>query len=147
MINLRAVQQSNRRFLSAHESAVLRAMNDSRDAGIRFVHSGPGFKPRSGELQKATTGQVIRTARLGVVRLQNRKPYAAPIDKGSRPHLIRARAGGTLRFSSGGRVFFRKQVDHPGNRAYRFLERANQHAGEQFLRDMTASMAALARRF
>lgn len=146
-INLRAVQQSNRRFLAQHDASVLRALNDSRNAGLRYVQTNPGFKPQTGETQRATTGQVIRTARLGIVRLQNRKPHAAALDKGARPHLIRARGNGVLRFTAGGAIFFRKQVEHPGNRAYGFLSRATTHAGETFAREMASSMTAIARRF
>lgn len=147
MINLQAVRQSNRRFLSAHDGAVLRALNESRESGLRYVHANPGFKRQSGETQDATTGQVIRTTRGALVRFQNRKPHAAALDKGARPHLIRAKGGGVLAFRVGGAFIFRRQVQHPGNKAYHFLSRATIHAGEQFARDMTAGMTRVARQF
>jgi hypothetical protein len=42
--------------------------------------------------------------------------------KGSRPHLITPRAQhGMLRFHSGGRVIYSRQVMHPGTRPNRYL--------------------------
>ena len=41
--------------------------------------------------------------------------------EGTRPHIIRARGNGTLRFASAGRVVYSRQVMHPGTRPNRFL--------------------------
>lgn len=41
--------------------------------------------------------------------------------EGSRPHLIHARDGGMLRFSSGGRVIYTRMVRHPGTRPNHYL--------------------------
>jgi hypothetical protein len=52
--------------------------------------------------------------------------YAAPLEFGSKPHLIRPLPGrgprGSLRFiGRGGQIVFAKEVHHPGNRAYYFV--------------------------
>ena len=147
MLNIQKIRQSHRRFLSAHDSAVARSLDDARNEGIAFVQREPGFKPRTGELQRATTGQIVRTSRGSVIKLQNRKPYAGPIDKGSPRHPIAARSK-ALRFtSSAGVLIFRRRVNHPGNKPYRFLSRATTAAAGTFVSRMRSRMTVIARNF
>src|SRR5690349_17408294 len=51
-------------------------------------------------------------------------PYASAIEHGSRPHKIRARNRKALRWVVPAGFRFAVEVNHPGNRAYRFLENA-----------------------
>ena len=148
MFALRPVQLSHRRFISAHDGAVLDELNDARDFGVKYTAEHPTFTPRSGSqgLAHATTGQVIRTKNRGIVRLQNRKPYAAAIDKGARPHVITAK-GKALRFMGNGGFVFRKRVNHPGNRPFKFLSTATLAAGRKFQQGMQLRMARIARSF
>lgn len=48
--------------------------------------------------------------------------YALIHHEGARPHIIIANRAQTLRFSSGGRVIYTRQVAHPGTRANRYLK-------------------------
>lgn len=50
--------------------------------------------------------------------------YAAFVNDGTRPHIIRPRTAKALRFTVGGRVVYAKVVNHPGTRAKPFLDRA-----------------------
>jgi hypothetical protein len=147
VIDLRAVQLAHRRFLSKHDAAVLAELNEARDFGVDCVQRNPGFKRRTGGLQDATTGQVIRTRTRGIVRLSNRKPHAAPMDRGARPHIIRAKSAKALRFVGKGGLVFRKSVNHPGNKPYRFLYRATNAAGRTFVQGLARRMATIARSF
>lgn len=86
--------------------------------------SGDPINRRTGNLSShishelSASGTQI-TSRVGVIR---GVPYARPLEEGSRPHVIRARAGGVLAFKgSDGGMVFRASVKHPGNRAFRFL--------------------------
>ena len=47
--------------------------------------------------------------------------YALAHHEGTKPHVIRPNNHQFLRFSSGGRVIYSRQVLHPGNRPNRFL--------------------------
>lgn len=47
--------------------------------------------------------------------------YAYMHHEGTRPHIIRADAGGLLRFSSRGRIVYSRAVMHPGTRPNRYL--------------------------
>lgn len=50
--------------------------------------------------------------------------YAAAINDGSRPHVIRPRRAQVLRFRVGGQVVFARVVNHPGTRGTHFLDKA-----------------------
>jgi len=50
--------------------------------------------------------------------------YSAAVHEGSRPHEIRARAGGELAFPWHGKLSFFKHVNHPGSKPNPFLRDA-----------------------
>lgn len=57
--------------------------------------------------------------------VSNRRKYASALEKGARPHIIRARRERQLRFKTrDGRWRQVTVVSHPGNRPYRILQRA-----------------------
>lgn len=60
--------------------------------------------------------------------------YAGFIDKGTQPHLIRAKNSGVLAFQSGGRTVFRRVVRHPGTAPRPFVAVA-MASGQMALRD------------
>lgn len=146
-LDLSSVRVAHRRLLSQHDAILSQEMKRAAEVGVVEVRRNPGFKPRTGTLQRATKGKVVRTKRGGIVRLQNAKRYAAPIDKGSRPHVIRARRGRALRFVSGGKLIFRRSVRHPGNRPFRFLSGALLTAYRSFEERTIARLTAAARNF
>lgn len=47
--------------------------------------------------------------------------YAAHVELGTRPHVIRPRRRKFLKFSAGGRVIFTKMVRHPGTKAQPYM--------------------------
>jgi len=50
--------------------------------------------------------------------------YAAMVNDGTRPHVIRPRRAQVLRFRVGGRTVFARVVQHPGTKPNPFLDRA-----------------------
>lgn len=50
--------------------------------------------------------------------------YAAFVNDGTAPHIIRPRNARVLRFVVGGQVVYARVVHHPGTRANPFLDRA-----------------------
>ena len=93
------------------------------------VYQHPYFKPRTGNLQARTQGRVVRLRGGRKIIARNAAKYAAPIDRGARPHVIRPRRRKALRFvTKNGTVVFARKVNHPGNRPYRFLWRATYSA-------------------
>jgi len=63
-------------------------------------------------------------------------PYAAYVEFGTRPHVIRPVRARALRFKVGGDVVFAKLVHHPGTKPNPFMrrtaERTLKHAGSLF---------------
>ena len=47
--------------------------------------------------------------------------HALYVHEGTKPHSILPNDNQIMRFSSGGRIVYTRQVDHPGNRPNRFL--------------------------
>jgi len=122
------------------------------EAAAKVGEAHPGkhatFTHRTHKLEKSTKGQVIRTSKGGFrVRLSNARKYAAAIDLGAKPHTITARRAKNLRFIVGGKLMFRKTVQHPGNRPYRFLYRATQAAARVAGANLESGMARAAKAF
>jgi len=55
------------------------------------------------------------------IEIGSKLPYALLHHEGTRPHVIHARSGGTLRFTSRNRVVYARTVMHPGTRPNRYL--------------------------
>ena len=142
--NLHQIQQRHRAFVQAHERMVDAVLREAGETGLSYSRSNPGYTHRTGALGKASKYEVKGGPKAKTLRLLNRKRYAAPIDKGARPHRITARRKPLLRFfwAKQGRWFSGKSVNHPGNRAYRFLWRghmkAYRHAGLRLKQRMRA---------
>ena len=66
-----------------------------------------------------------RASRRRVVgRVISDADYSMAVHDGARPHVIQARGDGYLRFEAGGRVLYRKSVNHPGVRARPWLSQS-----------------------
>lgn len=105
----------------ARRIALAVAQTASEDEARRPHH--PGDRPKTGRLER---GYEVRVeGRSTTFSVRNRVPYAADIELGTRPHIIRARRVTTLRFRGrDGQWRNIKAVRHPGNPAYRVLEMA-----------------------
>jgi len=147
--NLREIHAIHTRFLIQQDKELSAAAEEAGEAGEYYVQERPKFTPRTGALQRATDHRVIRTKSGRIIRLQNPKDYAAPIDKGARPHGIEATRAPLLRFfwKKKGRWVACKRVHHPGNKPYRFLHDATWVAGRSFEKSMLVRMARLSRNF
>jgi hypothetical protein len=76
---------------------------------------------KTGTLQRSITWKVEgRGARIyGTV--YSPLAYALFVERGTKPHRIRARSARFLRFEVGGRVVFAREVQHPGTKAAHFF--------------------------
>lgn len=135
------------RFLAQSEEAAHLALEVGAASAKRVVAVDPQFTPRTGNLQKKTKTKVVRTKGGYLMKLTNDAPYAAAIDKGAAAHVIRPKRSAFLQFRIGGRWVRTKSVNHPGNRAYRFLSRAHEAAGSTTERVLRARLSAIAARF
>lgn len=150
LLDLSALKREHDQFSRRLGAGLREEAQEAADTGERLAKTRTRFTPRSGSsgLAQATKFRVIRKGRRLIVRGQNPKPYAAAIDKGARPHVIRAKGGGMLTFKGrDGRWVSKKQIQHPGNRPYRFLHSATMTAGARFGSRMEGRMQRLAKQF
>lgn len=125
MFDIAALEQAHARFFKAHEHALETAMEV---AGTRAVQQAAQTAPRrTGRLASGNEKRIIRRANGRILVLRNRVPYAAPIDRGAKPHVIKGRPWLVFRGRDGGFVRVH-QVNHPGNRPFRFLRNATGNA-------------------
>lgn len=107
---------------------------------------------RTGNLLQNTESKIVRTTRRYTIILRNgalkgRVGYASFLDKGTSPHIIRARRARALRFMYQGRFILRTQVKHPGNRAFLPFTLAHRQAYGYAGVLLSTRMQALASKF
>jgi hypothetical protein len=103
-----------------------KAVEDSLELVKEEARASHRFQPRTGRLAKSVEKAMTGNAS-GIVFLNEAvAPHAVPIHDGSRPHVIIAKNSPRplLRWVSGSRFMFKKQVNHPGTRPDPFLHRA-----------------------
>jgi hypothetical protein len=154
-ISIPDVRVKHQRFEHALESLVDRVSTQSGNLARRHVYQTPHFKPRTGNLQRSTDFQVVRLKSGRRIKIYNTAPYAAAIDRGARPHIIRARKARALHFnwpgfwsvSTKSPEWFLRSVHHPGNKPYRFLWHATWGAYRFAGGRLRHGMTLLARKF
>jgi hypothetical protein len=103
-------------------TALAIAEEAKRSAIVTYGHH-PGDKPRTGRLANSYQVRVIPGTNQFLVR--NPRKYAAAMEFGARPHVIRARKVQYLRFTGrDGRHRVVKMVRHPGSKAHNTLHNA-----------------------
>ena len=104
-----------------------------REASRQVVNRAKILAPvRTGRLRSSIRAEppVFFSLR-GKVSVGSDLEYAAAVNDGSRPHIIRPRRAQVLRFSVGGRIVFAKVVHHPGTKGTHFLDRALREVAAQ----------------
>lgn len=104
-----------------------------REASRQVVNRAKVLAPvRTGRLRSSIRAEPPRIFSLrGSVKVGSDLEYAAAVNDGSRPHVIRARPGKVLRFQVGGQVVFARVVNHPGTKGTHFLDRALREVAAQ----------------
>lgn len=146
-IDIGSVQRAHSKFQTRHALMVQKAATQAGRFAEQHVQDHPTFTPRTGNLQKKTSHKVLVRRGGKILRIQNTAKYAAAIDLGAKPHVIRPRKARALRFITRGKLVFARKVNHPGNKPYRFLYRATNAAGRVLGKELTEGMEREARRF
>jgi hypothetical protein len=147
-IDIRRLERDHGKFIAAHRHALADSADDAAKAGENLSKNRPGFKHRSGNAKARTKGRVLRRGGKVIIRMSNDAKYAAILEKGSRPHIIRPKKpGGVLRFNVGGQWVSARQVRHPGTKPYRFLSKGRDVASRMFEQVMRPRMIRAARSF
>ena len=104
-----------------------------REASRQVVNRAKVLVPvRTGRLRSSIRAEPPRIFSLrGSVTVGSDLEYAAMVNDGTRPHVIRPRNAKVLRFTVGGQVVFARVVNHPGTKARPFLDRALREVAAQ----------------
>lgn len=145
--NVDSLRRAHDHFLGEQERIIGSCLSAAGRHAEEHVQRYPTFTPRSGKLQEATKSRVMRTAGGRLIRIYNRKRYAAAIDTGARPHVIVPKRARFLRFKAGGRWVFARAVKHPGNKPYKFLYRAADSASRVLGQELQRGLTSIAARF
>jgi hypothetical protein len=123
----------DKRGLGTTIARALDRQNEFTVTAIRGKLEGTLLRRRSGFLANSiqqtdallimdSAGATARSSVGSNVRFGEPLPYAAPLEFGSKPHVIRAKNAPVLRFiGKNGNWVSKKQVNHPGNRAYSYV--------------------------
>lgn len=76
---------------------------------------------KSGKLKASIHMRHTRTPYSQMIRIGSPLSYALAHHNGTRPHVITANRGQHLRFASGGRMVYSRQIMHPGTRPNTYL--------------------------
>lgn len=149
LTNLDQVRRAHSHFLAECERMLQDASELAGKHSVDHVQKYPKFTPQTGKLQRGQKFMVRRTKGGRLLYIRNDVGYANPIDKGSRPHVIRARRAENLAFywKKQRRWFVGPSVNHPGNRPYKFAYRAWRSAYRVEGQILARRMTELASRF
>lgn len=101
------------------------AVKDSTEKVAEYARENHRFTSRSGNLERAVDTRFSNHGLVGTVFLnKNRAPYGPFVHAGTKPHTITPKNRRALRWVSGNRFIFAKQVNHPGTREDPFLYEA-----------------------
>ena len=87
--------------------------------------TGGVLNRRTGTLQSSILTEMLPTTGTKVAgrvyQDSSIAPYGKMLNDGTKPHVIEAVKGKALRFEIGGKVFYRRKVNHPGTTAADFF--------------------------
>ncbi len=147
--NLAQIHRDHVRFSQRHDQMVDTALVVGGTEAVQRVKETRFKRPSpSGGVRDKTEFRIVRTRSGKVLKIRNTAKHAAPLDKGARPHVIRAKAGKVLAFRGrSGKMIFRNKVNHPGNKPTRFLWKATRSAYRVTGTYLEEQAKLLARRF
>jgi len=147
-INLQRVGHAHRSLVNDIAQAFMQTDAEMHPFVQRHVRRQPlGFKHRTGGTARATQARAIRNRRGRRIIVSNSARHAASLDRGSRPHIIRAKRGKALRFVANGQVVFRRSVRHPGTKPTNFLRRTTSAAFHHYGQRLRPRLQRAAARF
>ena|SRR3990167_3307573 len=144
-IDVGALHEQHERFLRRFDDTIADALERVGTDAENQVRTRPTFKQRTGELQNSTDHMLIRTRGGMLVRVRNTAKYAGWIERGTAPHVIRARRAPTLAFfwPRVGSWVYPLKVNHPGTRPYWFLRTAVDDASATMHARLTSELTSL----
>lgn len=130
-------------FLSALKSEINKALEDTAESINSDIKSDTSFGGT-----KLRNSFLIRKSGKYKYSISSKAHNAGFIEYGTRPHQIRPKNKKFLRFvARDGSIVFTKLVNHPGNKAYKFFERATNKAVRTLRRKLNTALRHAAQRW
>jgi hypothetical protein len=123
-VNLEAsIEEGWAKMRAALADGIKLAVQNAVREGAQEARQVHRYKDRSGNLTRSIRGTLVSYDRDGAVgEIAADAKYASFVEEGTRPHVINARPGKTLRWESeDGSVHFARSVNHPGTRSQPFM--------------------------
>lgn len=145
MWNVTALRASNAAFLKELDAVVKRQVRTATVSAQRDAAKTNKFESRTGKTKASVKRDIALTARGYRGRIRSVRKVARYMEKGTRPHVIRAKRSRVLRFHSGGALVFRRSVNHPGTKPTWFMRDAAERAYARLGQSLSAEMARIGR--
>lgn len=149
-LDLGHMLDAHRAMVAATRHDIATAIHEASVDGLVYSRQHQGFTNRTGKLTTASRFKIVRVGnRVLKAEFSNPMSYAAPIDKGARPHVIEASRAPYLVFfwKKISRWVRLKKVNHPGNKPYAFLWIGADYAAVRFGTEMKRNMGQSAVKF
>ena len=116
------------RRVDAYSPALVRAMQDGTRRGADVLENAQKEAiPKKTGRTAGTVSSVVRLTGSGAeAHVGTSDEVAGYLERGTKPHQIRAKAGKAMRFEAGGRPVFARSVMHPGTKAHEWLRRSGE---------------------
>lgn len=153
MFDVKALKKTHKALISDIKREIDTSLVHAGEHAKDHVRNESEFERRSKtrSVKDATKSRLVRIAGGKVIRLTNSKmvkgfDVSVGLEHGTKAHKIRGN-NGVLRFRSGSSTVFRREVNHPGTRAYRFFSSAATSAHSALGVSLRSRLSKLARRF
>ena len=91
----------------------------------------------NGDLRQSMNASRVGSKTLRVrANATNLAPYAAAVEYGTKPHVIRPKNAKAFKFKIGPDTIYAKQVKHPGTKAQPFFEPAIERLKKRFVNNL-----------
>jgi len=153
--NMGAMKRAHRKLVNDTRVAIDDTLKAAKLHALHKAQSTTRFHSQTGKTKKATRARVMRLKGGGKMILRNPTKTALWMERGTRPHVIRAKRGRLAFYWIGGAVkrglpigWYRPEaVNHPGTKATWFLKDANQSAYQRAGIRLRVLMKRAAKRF
>lgn len=85
---------------------------------LDYIKSGQSFTTRTGQLEQSINWVPMGNNTASVYANAQHAPY---VERGTRPHVIKAKNRKALKIPGAGGFFFRGSVNHPGSRPFPYF--------------------------
>ena len=150
--NLGRIRRRHKWLLGQMRQGIDMSLRDMGNDAVDFMAASPGFNAHGrgpGTALGSVTKRVMRLKSGAKMVFRNTAKHAVWLEKGTPPHLIKARRAAFLHFfwPKAGRWIRTRSVNHPGTKAYQFMSRGITKAGGRMFVNLHNRFRFILKRF